>query len=51
MLNELGVKKRQQTDFDLDEANALLIKIAEIAHSLSIMEADAPIRDGVNLQL
>lgn len=38
MLNELGVKKRQQTDFDLDEANALLIKIAEIAHSLPIME-------------
>ena len=34
LLNTYGVKKRQRTDFDLDEADVLLKKITEMAQYL-----------------
>uniref|UniRef100_UPI003D518DC2 putative zinc-binding protein n=1 Tax=Klebsiella quasipneumoniae TaxID=1463165 RepID=UPI003D518DC2 len=40
LLNELGVKKRLRTDFDLDEANVLIKKIAEIAEHLKITNTE-----------
>ncbi|WP_421608522.1 putative zinc-binding protein [Aeromonas allosaccharophila] len=43
MLNELGVKKRQQTDFDLDEANAAFFKIV-VAQSCFKQPLSAPAR-------
>ena len=39
-LNTYGVKKRQRTDFDLDEADVLLKKITEIAQYLKSKNED-----------